>query len=337
MNIIDIAKIAGVSSATVSRVINKSGYVKEETRKKVEAAIAGNHYVPNAVARSLSSKNSSAVGIIIPDITNEFFPNLFVGMNDIAEKNNLNVLFFDTGEKIEKEHEYLEVVQSQQIKGLIIAPVSCTDTKTRETLQRLESTGIPVVLVDRNVDGASFSGVFVNSKLGAYEGMTALIREGHKKIAIITGPSDSLPGKERYEGYCKALSDHGLTYREEYVVRGDFKIDKAYQQTKMLLELNDRPTAIFTSNNLTTLGCLKYITDKKLVLGKDISILGFDDITSLKIIDYKLSVIARDEREQGRKAMKLLIERLSNKKTKEAKVIYIPHKLILRGSETYDW
>lgn len=342
MNIRDIAKLAGVSSATVSRVINHSGYVKEETRQKVEQAIQGNHYVPNAAARSLSTQNSSSIGVIIPDITNEFFPNIFVGINDVAQKNQLNVLFFDTGESVEREHRYLQSVQSQQMKGLIITPVSGNDLVTQRELHHLEEAGIPVVLVDRNTSGDDLSGVFVDNHQASYEGVKTLAQAGHQKIAIITGPPTSLPGKERFEGYCQALKDCNLPYREEFVVSGKFRIQEAYEQTKALMELKDRPTAIFSSNNLMTLGCLKYLTEKKWKIGMNISVLGFDDINSLNIIDYPLSVITRDERLQGREAMELLLNQLQLKEDgkvwdQERKVVRIPYKIILRGSEQYQW
>ncbi|HBG12981.1 MAG TPA: LacI family transcriptional regulator, partial [Clostridium sp.] len=159
------------------------------------------------------------------------------------------------------------------------------------------------VLVDRNIKNSNLDGVFVENAAAAYKGVEALIHAGHRKIAIITGPSTSMPGKDRLKGYKAALMDYRIELKEEYIVSGDFKIIKAYERTKELLQLPDPPTAIFASNNQTSLGVLKYLTEQKLKLGRDISMVGFDQIESLKIIDYRLSTIERDAKKQGYEAM----------------------------------
>ncbi|VDN46753.1 LacI family transcriptional regulator [Petrocella atlantisensis] len=334
MNIKDIAKATGVSSATVSRVINNSGYVKEDTRKKIMKVINDNNYIPSAVARSLSIQDTASIGVIIPDIENPFFSSVIRGISDVAEKNNYNILFFGTNENQAIEHSYLKTVQGQRLKGVIITPISENDMETREYLIRLNNSGVPVVLVDRSIRDTEFDGVFIDNIQSAYEGVESLIHAGHKKIAIITGPETSKPGKERLLGYKKAMKAYKLDVLDKYIAQGDFKVEKAYKRTKELLELSMPPTAIFTSNNLTTLGCLKYLTEKNLEIGKDLSIMGFDDIETLKMIDFKLSVIDRDAKLQGQEAMKLLIERLENKNYQsEFKKIILPHSVILRGSE----
>lgn len=334
MNIREIAKYAGVSSATVSRVLNNSGYVREETRRKVLEAVNEYRYVPSAIARSLSIQDNKSIGTIIPDIENDFFSKVISGISEVAESFHYNIVFLGTNETQSKEHEFLKVVQSQRLKGVIIAPVSEADSHTKEMLLHLEESGIPVVLVDRDVKGARFDGVFVDNRMGAYDGVTALIHAGHTRIAIIMGPETSKPGRERYQGYVQAMEEHGLQIPEEYVVRGDFKITKAYECTKALFQLNEPPTAIFSSNNHSTLGCLKYFTEKGMQPGKDVSLLGFDDIDALKIIDYHLSVIDRDAIQQGREAMRLLLECFEDCQNRQrGKRIIIPYQVILRGSE----
>lgn len=337
MNIKDIANATGVSSATVSRVINNSGYVKEETREKVLKVINENNYIPSAIARSLSIQDTSSIGVIIPDIENPFFSSIIRGISDVAEKNNYNILFFGTNETQSIEHSFLKTVQSQRLKGVIITPISEYDMETRDYLIRLNKSGIPVVLVDRNIKDVDFDGVFIDNVQSAYEGVKALIQAGHTKIAIITGPETSKPGKERLLGYKKAMEAYNLDISDYYIARGDFKAAKAYTRTAELLNLSNPPTAIFTSNNLTTLGCLKYLTEKKLEIGKDLSVLGFDDIETLKMIDFKLSVVDRDAKQQGQEAMNILLHRLNNPDQQaESKRIILPHRVILRGSEKID-
>ena len=335
MNIKDIARRAGVSSATVSRVLNDSGYVKEDTRQKVLRVVDKYHYVPSAIARNLSIQDNPNIGIIIPDIENEFFSKLINGISEIAESFHYNIVLLGTNETPEKEHAFLKTVKSQRLKGVIIAPVLETDTTTREYLVDLEESGIPVVLVDRDVQGARFDGVYVDNQQGAYDGVMELIKAGHERIAIITGPETSKPGKERCMGYRKAMADSGLAVPEDYVAFGDFKIAKAYACTQRLLNLKVPPTAIFTSNNLSTLGCLKYLTEHDLVAGRDLSLMGFDDIDALRMIDYRISVVERDARNQGREAMRLLLECFADAEADRQRgtLITIPYRVILRGSE----
>lgn len=334
MNIKDIAKATGVSAATVSRVINNSGYVKDETRQKVLEVIKKTNYIPSAVARSLSTKDTASIGVIIPDIENPFFASVIRGISDVADRNNYNILFFGTNETPGMEHSCLKTVQSQRLNGVIITPISEFDMETREYLMRLDSTGIPVVLIDRDIKDSNFDGVFIDNVQSTYEGVESLIKEGHKRIAIITGPNTSKPGKDRLLGYKKAMDAYGLDIPAEYIASGDYKLAKAYIRTEELMSLPNPPTAIFASNNLTTLGCLKYFTEKKLQIGKDISLLGFDDIETLKMIDFNLSVIDRDAKMQGMEAMNILLHRLENPKhVVGTKRISLPHRVILRGSE----
>lgn len=334
MNIKELAKRVGVSSATVSRVLNNFGYVKEETRKRVLEAVEEYNYVPNAIARNLSINDNPSIGVIIPDIENEFFFKAISGISEIADTYRYNIVYFGTNETLSKEHEFLDVAISQRLKGVIIAPVSQLDTITKDSLLKLEKSGIPVVLIDRDIRGARFDGVFVDNFGGAYDGVDVLIRNGHRKIAVIAGPSTSKPGKERLQGYRQAMEDAGIPVQEEYIAYGDFKSEKAYESTKYLLGLKNPPTAIFSSNNESTLGCLKYLTERGIVPGQEIALLGFDDIETLKVIDYKLSVVERDARKQGMEAMKLLMECFTDSKNRQrGKRILVPYQIILRGSE----
>ena len=332
--------MAGVSTATVSRVINNSGSVKTETKERIQEVIEQLNYTPNAMARNLCTQDNSNIGVIVPDVGNEFFAEIISGISDIAKKNNYNILFFNTDESEEIEHANLIEAARERLKGVIIAPVSSYDKRTCAALNAIEGNGVPVVLIDRNMEGMDCDAVFVNNFEGAYEGVNALIKEGHQKIAIIAGPVTSLPGRERLEGYRKALQDAGIPLRKDYEVVGDFKFEKAYEKTEILLNLQDKPTAVFTCNNKTTLGCLSYMTHHQIELGKDLAVIGFDRINTLNAIGYPVSTVERDAVEQGRKAMELLhdkINRVKNGETQRSEkiVINIPYKVVLRGSEKY--
>lgn len=334
MNIKELATTIGVSVATISRVINNSGYVSKETRKKVAEAIEQYDYVPNAIARSLSTKDNRSIGVIIADVENEFFSSIISGISEVAEEYGYNIHFMGSSENSGSEHKFLDTVERQRLAGVIITPVSEEDKLTRDKLMKMQENGVPVILADRDISGAKFEGVFVDNISGAKDGVNALIRAGHTKIAIITGPKTSKPGKERLNGYIKAMEEAGLPIREAYITSGDYKFDKAYRCAAQLLQLEDPPTAIFTSNNMTSLGCLKYFTENKIKVGRQMAILGFDDIETLKIIGYRLSVVSRDAKQQGREAMHLMLKRLNEGVIMDKPVrMNIPYEVILRGSE----
>lgn len=332
MNISDIAKKAGVSTATVSRVLNDSALVKAKTKELVLAVIEECGYTPSAVAKSLSVQATHNVGVIFPDIENPFFSGALKGISQVAEQSLYNVFFFNTDEAVWREHNFLSVVRAQRLDGVIISPVDGRDETTRTLLEEFERQGIAVVLFDRQLEGGTFSSVLTENKSGTCMAIRQLIAEGHQKIAIIEGSPSNTPVYERTQGYLQALEEAGIPVRKEYMLRADQKSELSYQATKQLLESDDPPTAIFACNNMMTLGCLKYFTEKGIVIGQDISLIGFDDIETLRLIDYSLSVVDRSEREMGQLAMKLLLERLDTP-GQAVRTVIVPSHLILRGSE----
>ncbi|MDR1028962.1 MAG: substrate-binding domain-containing protein, partial [Clostridiales Family XIII bacterium] len=268
---------------------------------------------------------------------NEFFSKVIRGITEIANLNDYNVFFFESNETPEKEHDSLKIFMEQRLCGLIIAPVAEDDPETRKALRRIHRGGTPIILVDRDISGEKFDGVFADNRNGAYAAVETFIREGHRKISVISGPQSTKPGRERYEGYKKALEAHGIEIREEYVQNSDFRVQRAYECANRLLALPDPPTAVFTSNNLSTLGFLKSMREHRITVGRDISIIGYDVIEALEILDYNISVVQRDAVEQGRVAMRLMIERLRGKNAPEGVKELMPYRIVLKGSEKYDW
>ena len=331
MNISEIAKKAQVSTATVSRVINDSNRVRPATKEKVLRVIEENGYSPSAVAKSLSIQNTHNIGVIFPDIENPFFSSALIGISKAAEANGYNVSFFNTDESADREHRVFEVVRSLRLNGVVLAVADMKDAKTRQTLRRFEEDGVAVVLLDRALDGGDFSLVSAEDRSGAYKATRQLILEGHKKIAIIRGRFNR-PVIERYEGFVEAMEEAGVPIREEYVVQADQKSEIAYQMTEQLLQLPVPPTAIFTCNNKITLGCLRYLTRRHIVIGKDISLIGFDEIETLRDISYNLSVVDRSAKDMGQMAMELLLKRMEQPDSPKTTMI-VPSRLILRGSE----
>jgi LacI family transcriptional regulator len=330
-----VAKKAGVSCATISRVINDSDTVKPKTREHVIRIIKEMGYAPNEVARSLSKNETKTIGVVVPDINNPFFGDVIKGVSLIADKNNLNILLCDTNEDPEKEKNSLRMLKDHRIRGIIICPASDTNEFNGEYLSLLENLGIPIVLVGRDVKYSNFDGVFMDNVQGASDGVMALIQNGHKKIAIISGPEDSKPGRDRLGGYLKAISMGGLAFREDYIFRGSFKLESGYELTRQILQMEDRPTAIFTCNNMMTLGCIKALSEQGLKIPQDMALVGFDEIELLEIFNMQITVIARPTFEMGRIALELLLERFGKLDNQRGatKRITLTAELKCKGSE----
>lgn len=341
MNIYDIAKEAGVSPATVSRVLNNHRNVKEETRNKVQEVIRGKKYSPNTVARNLSVGTSRNIAFMAPDIENPFFSQILHGISDRAMDNGYNVFMSGTAENTEREHRILDSLKIEMMKGLIIIPVSETDRETAAKLRKFEAGGVPVVLIDRDVRNARFDAVFSQDMEGSLEAVECLLEEGHTKVAVITGPDTSRPGYERLKGYKQALDNHGISLNKEYILCGNFMEDESYEAMNRLLGLEEPPTAVFTCNNMTTLGALRCLKERGMKLGEDISVVGFDDIKELACTDIHLTAVTRPVYQMGCEAMRILERRFQTDGEARGESLVLQRnlvktRLIKRGSEQYN-
>jgi len=332
MTIVDIAKKAGVSCATVSRVINNTAPVKKETRAKIQAVINQYNFSPNSVSNEMAKIAQNSIAVVVPDITNPFFAEVIKGVNSEADIYNFNAVFFDTNENQEKEVMILKRLKSMSIKGLIIAPTTDTNEFNGEYLKLLESIGIPIYLIDRDVKYSNFDGVFLDNIKGAFDATCALINEGHKDIAIVSGPKTSKPGRDRLRGYRKAFAMNDMEIQEDLIFYGDFRMESGYELTNKILKLKNRPTAIFTCNNLMSLGALKSIYQNNLSIPNDIALITFDEIEVLNIVGMKISSISRPTQEMGRIAVNNLYKKSKNIDNKTNTTTLIP-TLKLLGSE----
>lgn len=344
MNIYEIAKCAGVSPATVSRVINGNAPVKAETRLRVLQVIQEQHYVPSQAAKILSTQNpSDNIGLFVPDMDNPFFSSIIKCVTQIADRYHYNVFLFNTDEMPEREHRFLQTVKGQNLKGIIMIPLSGEDMETERYLLEIEQAKVPVVLIDRRIGNSVFDSVFTDDEEDSYRAVQTLIRAGHRKIATIAGPQRSSPGASRLQGYRRAMAAQGIQVPEEYVRIGNFKYQMAYEQTNQLLELPDPPTAVFTSNNFSTLGALRSITEHELRVGTDIAILGFDEIERWQWYPWmmhsgtELSLVERPVRQMAEEAMGLLQDRITGeiKSTHARRKMVLSNDIVLRGSERF--
>ncbi|MFM1654836.1 LacI family DNA-binding transcriptional regulator [Brevibacillus sp. B_LB10_24] len=302
----DVAKRANVSTATVSRVINRQGGVREKTKARILAAIEELNYIPNAVARSMVKKTTNTIGIIIPDINNPFFPLVVSGIEQKAREKGYFTILCNTNESAETETELLKILMERSVDGLIIT----TADEEGDHLQAVIDAKIPIVAVDRSIKQFEVDTVLVGNIDGAYQATRHLILQGHQKIAIICGPQNTTPGYERYVGYRRALEEYGLPLVPEYILEGDFKEESGTRLTKALHSLAERPTAILSSNNLMTIGCVKALMELCWKIGEEVAFIGFDDVDIATFINPPLTVVSRPMRKLGEVAFEILHERM---------------------------
>ena len=332
VTISDIAKKAGVSSATVSRVLNDSGYVKQSTREKIEAAIKEMNFTPSAIARSLSKNETNTIGVIVPDITNSYFGEVIKGISEVAEANNLNIILFNTDNYLEKEVRALNVLKEQRLKGIIMTP-GFGEENNKEYIETINNLNIPIVLVSADLKFKELSGIFVDNVLGGFNATNLLISEGHTKIGIMTGILSSEPAAERVVGYKKALKEANIEINDKYILDGQFSMEKAYELTKKLLDSKDKPTALITSSNRMTMGAIKALKENNKNIPEDLAIVAFDKVDLLDVLGIRITYIDECPMELGRNSMNLLCDIFNDSdKNFKRRVIIVP-KLIIKGSE----
>ncbi|WP_285766982.1 LacI family DNA-binding transcriptional regulator [Peribacillus sp. SI8-4] len=305
----DVANLANVSIATVSRVINNQGGVRKVTEERILKAIEELGYIRSAAARTMKLKETNTIGVIVPDIKNPFFPQVMAGIEQKAREKEYFTILSSTNESPKIEEEIVKNFIERGVDGVIIT----TANEEGDHLKLLEDQGIPVVAVDRSIKKLEVDTVLVDNKKGTYQAIQHLILQGHEKIAIICGPLNTTPGLDRYLGYQQALEDYKIALDERYVIQGDFGEQSGYRCTKKLFELEERPTAIFSSNNMMTIGCVKALEDLNWRLGSEVSFIGFDDVDIATFLNPKLSVVARPMNSIGEIAFLLLHERISLK------------------------
>jgi LacI family transcriptional regulator len=308
-NIQDVAKLADVSIATVSRVINNQGGVRRVTEERILKAIEELGYIRSAAARTMKRKETNTIGVIVPDIKNPFFPLVMAGIEQKAREKEYFTILSSTNESPKVEEEIVKNFIERGVDGVIIT----TANENGDHLKLLQEQGIPVVAVDRSIKKFKVDTVLVDNKKGSYQAVQHLILQGHEKIAIICGPQSTTPGLERFLGYKKALEDYNIELDERYVMHGDFGEQSGIESTKKLFELDEQPTAIFSSNNLMTIGCMKALDELNWKLGREVSFIGFDEVDIATFLNPKLSVVARPMNAIGEIAFQLLHERISFK------------------------
>ena len=329
MTISDVARRAGVSSMTVSRVINGSARVSPETRRRVEDAISDLGYVPSRLARGLIRQRTGTLGVIVPDVANPFFTLIVRGAEDVARRAGYRALLCDTRADLELEREVIEELIAHRVEGIVIAPVS---DRSKPHLRRLASFGVPFVLVDRTVPGVDCDVVLGDSAAGARRLVEHLVGLGHSRIGMIVESDEVSTARDRYQGYLDALRGAEIEIDPGLVVRSTVDPEGGLAGMRRLLRLDDPPTAVFTVNNLVAVGAIEAVREQGLEVPDEIALVCFDDIDYATRLYPFLTVMMQPAETFGTLGTQLLLERLDGRASQRSRVVVLPAEFIVRRS-----
>jgi LacI family transcriptional regulator len=329
----DIARRVGVSTATVSRYINNSGYVSEQMRKKLEAAIQEADYVPNNVAISLKTQKTRIIGIVIPDLLNISLMDTVKAINDVAIGEGYQTIILNSEESIEKEKKILEVLISRRVDGILVAAAN----PNGENLLKIDRKKLPIVLVDRdmcNSDAKVVLDSVTNDNFnGAYQMVRYLISLGHRRIAVLASSREQPQQKDRLNGYLQALKESGIPLNPSYILRTDLDFESGYQNTLRLMSIHSNPpTAIFTFNNLTSLGAISALNDLQLQIPQDVSLCGFGEFKYHKILRPDLTVVNQRSYTVGKIAAEIMLRKIQDKGQWVPSRVVLPADILYRAS-----
>ena len=326
-SIYDVAREARVSVFTVSAVVNKKTHVGVRLRQRVEEAIAKLNYRPNLLARSFAKRQTHTIGLVVPDISNPFFPMMIRGAEDAAHKHGYNLLLANSDDQLEKEHASLELLLSKRVDGILI-------TKTPGPLkpslrQMIADFQIPFVLMMRTCPSLSKDAVVTDDYKGAYEAVSQLARVGHRRIGMVGGSMRVSNGRARWKGFRDALKDQGLAYDPELVFEGDYRIESGYHAGHTLLAR--KPQGVYVANYLMTVGFMKAAEEMGMRCPENFGLVSFDDYPWLDFCRPALSTVELPKYQVGYEAAELVLDRIAGKRGPGV-LIKLPTQLRVRES-----
>lgn len=284
-------------------------------------------FQPNAIARSLVSKETRIIGVMIPDISNNFYSNLLYGIDSVISEFDYSMFLAISDEAVEKERKYLRLFKEKQLDGIILSSIHFLEGHS-QTLHEIE---VPVVVTGHDLHGYQIPTVNVNNVQAAYDATAYLIGLGHRRIACISGPLWDPPcGLDRMGGYRKAMRAHGLPIPEGFVAEGDFTAKSAYEAAKRIFEEQERPTAIFVATDLMAVGVLNFLHDEGIRVPDDVSVMGFDNLEIASLTRPMLTTVHNDPYMYGRAAGEQLLKQLRGETVERMSTV--PHDLVIRQS-----
>lgn len=325
----DIAKMADVSTATVSKVVNnKDQNISSATRQRILDIIKEYNYVPNRIASSMITKKTHAIGLVIPDIANPFFPEIARGVEDVANRYGYHVILCNSDNDTHKEVDYIGMLQEKMVDGIILTASS----RRRSDSFRIGHINVPLITVDRDIEGVDVKGkITVNNTSGAFEAVSHLFDRGYRNILHIAGPMSSRPSIKRYEGYRCAHDTFGVVLRKEFYFEGTFTSEWGYDAIQKAIEQNITFDGVFCGNDLIALGAVKALKEHRIRIPSEVGIVGFDNIYMSTMIEPQLTTVHQPNYAMGEKAASMLIDVIEGRKVKEMEEI-LDTKLIIRES-----
>ena len=330
----DVAKRAGVSAMTVSRVVNGTGYTSTETRTRVEAAIEELGYVPNALARQLRSKRTKTIALVVSDISNPFFTTIARGVEDHAVGLGFSVMYCNTDESEVEEEQYLLMLIERQVDGVLLVPARSSG----ESFRLLNDHHMPVVVLDRRIAARNVDSVRCDSEAGAYALAKHLVELGHRRIAVLTGRRNVSTSVDRVAGCRRAMEEVGLALPDELVHWGGFNVGRLNQADghrmaqEVLAARGERPSAIFCANNFIGFGAIRALHEAGLRVPDDMSVVAFDDLPEEWVSEPFLTVAAQPAYEIGQRAAAMLLDQIAGSHEPTGESVVLPFQLIVRRS-----
>lgn len=311
--------------ATVSRTLNGVDSVSLEVRERVVAVAESLRYRPNAVARSLQSRNTRTLGLVIPNVSNPFFTQMARAVEDAARDRGYSLVYGNTDEDPDKEAEYLDVLLEKRVDGLIVSPAGAASPQLEEIVR----VGVPLVFLDRFVRGLDAPVVRADGRRAVDQLVEHLAELGHERMAIISGPAETVPGRERLDAFLNGAEERGVAVSEERVKVGNFRRVSGFKSMKELLALDEPPTAVFAANNLMALGALQALKRAGVTVPADVSFASFDDVSWFELMDPPITAIAQPVAQLGASAAGMLPEIVEGG---DAESVILQAELVVRGS-----
>ncbi|SFB11763.1 transcriptional regulator, LacI family [Lentibacillus halodurans] len=320
----DIANELGISIATVSRVLNDSGYASKEVKEQVFSMAEKLRYQPNAVARSLKNHRTNTIGIIIPDISNPYFMTISKGIEDSVREYGYHLIFMSGNENPVKEKKMLQVLIEKRVDALVLA----TSGKNEDVIRNIKESGVPIVLIDRKLreDSLGLDLVVEDNIKGAYDLTNYLLERGHHRIGVINGSLEVSTGFERYEGFRKAIHEKGLEANPELIFNGNFTKEDGINAVDYFLNLQNKPSAILSFNNTMAFGAIIQLTKNGYSVPHDMVVASFGEVEAAQILKpSSIITIKQSPYEMGLRAGEILLEHLLDNAKELGKTIFDPH------------
>lgn len=328
MNQREIAKLAGVSTATVSRVVNGESNVSERTKRRVQEVIDQHSYVQNINARNLRTNRTRAIGFLISNFSNPFFIDVYTGLEPVCRKKGYSIIIGNTNEDTAQEKEAIDLFLRYRVDGIVASFVA----PEAATLRKVASFDTHILQLDRTLRQFASDAVSIDNAAGARQQVEHLARLGHRRIAVVRGTSFDSNGEERMQGFLEGMAACGLEARREYIVSGDFLEENAHSAAIGLMHLPCPPTAIVAHNNLMCIGVYKALADMGLSIPDDVSLMGFDGFALSDYLSPSITLVDRPILEMGEMAAKMIIERIEGEYEGAPRNVVFPVKLRMGGS-----